>query len=267
MTPAGDTGAPHPAGSGRRGAGATSGKTPQAPGAPGSPGASEAPETPDTPEGPSGPEPPGPASPDASGPSGSGSAPPEEAGEAGSGEGKAGRFWSVRRGPSAVVALLLFAGTGILLYDAASVRAGRAGMAWRRTLTDELASRRLDDVLMLAGAAVLAALGLWLLVLALTPGKRSLLTMRPDVPRVRAGLERSAAALVLRDRAMEVSGVQAVRVTVSRRRVRARATAHFRDLDRVRGDLDGALRSGIAELGLARRPGLAVRVRRPAKRR
>ncbi|WP_431983641.1 DUF6286 domain-containing protein [Streptomyces qinglanensis] len=264
MTPAGDTGAPHPAGAGRREAGTTSEKAPQTPGAPGS---TEPPETPETPESPSGPEAAGPTPPSASGPSGSGAAPPEEAGGPGAGEGKAGRFWSVRRVPAGVVALLLFAGTGILLYDAASVRAGRTGMAWRRTLTDELASRRLDDVLMLAGAAVLAALGLWLLVLALTPGKRSLLTMRPDVPGVRAGLERSAAALVLRDRAMEVSGVQAVRVTVSRRRVRARATAHFRDLAEVRGDLDGALRAGIAELGLARRPGLAVQVRRPPKRR
>ncbi|MBQ1123928.1 hypothetical protein KBY19_28185 [Streptomyces sp. B15] len=166
-----------------------------------------------------------------------------------------------------MVALLLFAGTGILLYDVASVRAGRPGMAWRRSLTDELAGRRLDDTFMLAGAAVVAALGLWLLVLALTPGKRSLLTMRPDVPQVRAGLERSAAALVLRDRAMQIPGVQSVRVKVARRKIRARAMAHFRDLDEVRGELDGALREGIGQLGLARRPGLSVHVRRPAKRR
>ncbi|MBQ1156791.1 ABC transporter permease subunit [Streptomyces sp. A73] len=110
-------------------------------------------------------------------------------------------------------------------------------------------------------------LGLWLLVLALTPGKRSLLTMRPDVPQVRAGLERSAAALVLRDRAMQIPGVQSVRVKVARRKIRARAMAHFRDLDEVRGELDGALREGIGQLGLARRPGLSVHVRRPAKRR
>ncbi|MBO8190859.1 hypothetical protein ITI46_03975 [Streptomyces oryzae] len=173
----------------------------------------------------------------------------------------------MRRAPAGIVALLLFAGIGVLLYDVASVRAGRSGMAWRRTLTDELAGRRLDDAYLLAGAAVVAALGLWLLVLALTPGKRSLLAMRPDIPQVRAGLERSAAALVLRDRAMEISGVQSVRVTVTRRKVRARAAAHFRDLEEVRGDLDRVLREGIGELGLARRPDLSVHVRRPAKRR
>ncbi|WP_220183591.1 DUF6286 domain-containing protein [Streptomyces diacarni] len=180
-------------------------------------------------------------------------------------QGKAGRFWSTRRAPGGITALLLFAGIGFLLYDVASVRAGRPGMAWRRTLTDELATRRLDDVFVMAGAAAAAALGLWLLVLALTPGKRSLLTMRPDTPQVRAGLERSAAALVLRDRAMEVPGVQGARVTVRRRKVRARAQAHFRDLAEVRTDLEGALRDGVEQLGLARRPGLSVRVRRPGK--
>ncbi|MGP3988142.1 DUF6286 domain-containing protein [Streptomyces sp. 3N207] len=224
----------------------------------------EHPETPQTPESPRTPEPPEPPTPERPG---SEAAPPGADGGPGTGEGKAGRFWSVRRVPAGIVALLLFAGVGILLYDVASVRAGRPGMVWRRTLTDELAGRRLDDPYMLAGAAVVAVLGLWLLVLALTPGKRSLLTMRPDVPHVRAGLERSAAALVLRDRAMEISGVQSVRVTVTRRKVRARAAAHFRDLDEVRSDLDGALREGIGQLGLASRPDLSLHVRRTAKRR
>ncbi|WP_243086663.1 DUF6286 domain-containing protein [Streptomyces sp. 891-h] len=209
-------------------------------------------------------EPPGPPGPE---PPGSETAPDGAAGGPGAGEGKAGRFWSVRRAPAGIAALLLFAGTGVFLYDVASVRADRPGMAWRRTLTDELAGRRLDDTYLLAGAAALAAIGLWLLVLALTPGKRSLLTMRPDIPQVRAGLERSAAALVLRDRAMEISGVQSVRVDVTRRRVRARATAHFRDLEEVRRDLDAVLGDTIGDLGLARRPNLSVHVRRPGKRR
>ena len=185
----------------------------------------------------------------------------------GGGEGgRDGRFWSERRRVAGVVAVVLLAGAGVLLYDVASVRADRPGMAWRRTLADELASDRLDSTPVLAGAAVAAVLGLWLIVLALTPGLRGLLPMRRDVPQVRAGLERKAAALVLRDRAMEVAGVRSVRVDVKRRKVRARAQAHFRDLDEVRGDLDSALEDGIQQLGLARRLGLSVHVRRPAKR-
>ncbi|MGW7352676.1 DUF6286 domain-containing protein [Streptomyces sp. NPDC054784] len=179
---------------------------------------------------------------------------------------RADRFWSVRRVPAGVVAVLLLAAVGLLLYDLLSVRADRPAMAWRRTLADELATRPLDDVWVRVGACAAVLLGLWLLALAVTPGLRGLLTMRTDTGDVRAALERSAAALVLRDRAMEVPGVRSVRVRVGRRRVRARAEAHFRDLDEVRGDLDMALEDGIGQLGLVRQPALSVAVRRGGRR-
>ncbi len=119
---------------------------------------------------------------------------------------------------------------------------------------------------MLTGASVAVALGLWLIVLALTPGLRDLLPMRRDRPGVRAALDRTAAAMVLRDRAVEVSGVQSVRVRMGRGRVGVRAVSHFRELDDVRADLDTVLSTGIKELGLARQPSLSVHVRRPAKK-
>jgi hypothetical protein len=191
--------------------------------------------------------------------------------DGGDDHGRARRFWSERRVTAATVAALAAAGLGLLLYDVAAVRADRTAMEWRRRLAEELAQRPLNDAWMVGGAVAAMILGLWLLVLALTPGLRGLLSMRrpagvPGGEEVRAGLQRSAAALVLRDRAMEVSGVQSVRVTVGRRLVRARALAHFRDLDEVRGDLDAALASAIEELGVVRRPVLSVYVRRPAKR-
>ncbi|MFH8406371.1 DUF6286 domain-containing protein [Streptomyces sp. NPDC018019] len=182
------------------------------------------------------------------------------------GGGRARRFWAARRVPSALVALVVLGAAGLLLYDVAAVRADRPAMAWRKRLAAELASRHLDDVWVLAGAAVAVALGIWLLVLALTPGLRAVLPMRRTAPDVHSGLDRAAAALVLRDRAMEVPGVQSVRVAVGRRRAKARAVSHFRELDEVRGDLDAALGDGLRQLGLARRLALSVRVRRSAKR-
>ncbi|MFC8271245.1 DUF6286 domain-containing protein [Streptomyces sp. NPDC057271] len=180
------------------------------------------------------------------------------------------RFWSARRIPAIVVALLLVGATGLLLYDVVSVRAGQPGMSWRRRLADELATRPLDDTWMIVGAAVAMALGLWLFLLAVTPGLRKLLPMRqPTGTRgtgeVRAGLDRRAAALILRDRAMRVSGVQSARVDVGRRKVKAQAQVHFRELDEVRADLDAALGEAVKTLGLARPPTLSVRVRRPRK--
>ena len=44
-----------------------------------------------------------------------------------------GRFWSARRIPAALLALVLVGGAGLLLFDIASVRADRPGMQWRRT--------------------------------------------------------------------------------------------------------------------------------------
>jgi hypothetical protein len=180
------------------------------------------------------------------------------------------RFWSARRIPAALVALLSVAAIGLLLYDVVSVRAGRSAMRWRRRLAEELATRPLDDIWVIVGAAVAMALGLWLFLLAVTPGLRRLLPMRqptgiPGAEEVRAGLDRRAAALVLRDRAVQVPGVQSARVAVGRRKVKARARAHFRDLEEVRADLDATLGEAVASLGLARQPTLTVRVRRPKK--
>ncbi|WP_210593200.1 DUF6286 domain-containing protein [Streptomyces sp. GESEQ-35] len=177
-----------------------------------------------------------------------------------------GRFWSARRVPAALVALLLLLVAGAFLYDIAAVRADRPAMSWRRELAVQLAERPLDDIWVLVGAGVAAALGLWLILLAATPGLRAVLTMRRTHPDVRAGLHRDAAALVLRDRAMEVSGVQSARVRMRRSRADVRAVSHFRELDDVRADLDATLADAIKGLGLARAPALSVHVRRPGRK-
>ncbi|MCX4810096.1 MULTISPECIES: DUF6286 domain-containing protein [unclassified Streptomyces] len=182
------------------------------------------------------------------------------------GDGKGGRFWSARRVPAGIVAVLLLAGAGVLLYDVAAVRAERPAMHWRRALARQLAERPLDDTWVLVGAGVAAALGLLLIVLALTPGLRQVLPMRRTHADVRAGLQRAAAAMVLRDRAMEVSGVQSVRVRTSRKKADVRAVSHFRELDDVRADLDAVLGDAITGLGLARPPALSVHVGRSGRK-
>ncbi|GAB2775894.1 DUF6286 domain-containing protein [Streptomyces chlorus] len=181
-------------------------------------------------------------------------------------EGGSRRFWSARRIPAGLLALLLLVVAAAFLYDIAAVRAGRPAMSWRRELAHQLARRPLDDIWVLVGAGVAAVLGLWLLLLALTPGLRSLLPMRRTHPDVRAGLDRDAAATVLRDRAMEIAGVRSVRVRVTRRRADVRAVSHFRELDDVRADLRAVLADVVRRMALSRPPVLAVRVRRPGRK-
>jgi hypothetical protein len=175
---------------------------------------------------------------------------------------RARRFWSRRRVPAAITTVLVLAVAGPMLYDIAAVRAGRNAFAWRKRLAEELATRPLDDPWIIAGASVAAVLGLWLIVLAVTPGLRAVLPMRVDKPTLRAGLDRHAAELALRDRATEVSGVRSARAAVSRRRAVVHAEAHFRETEEVRADLRAALGEAMAQLGLARPLPLTVRVRR-----
>lgn len=181
---------------------------------------------------------------------------------------RAHRFRSARRVPAALVALAVVGAAGLFLYDLAAVRAERPGMSWRRELARQLDRHTPADPVVLLGGGALAVAGAVLLLLAFTPGLRGVLPMRtPDthphaLTGLRAGLGRKDAAQVLRDRAMEVSGVRSVRVKVGRLRVGVRATSHFRELDDVRADLDAVLAVGIEELGLAHPPHPRVRVRR-----
>ncbi|MEU9340831.1 DUF6286 domain-containing protein [Streptomyces sp. NPDC048278] len=176
------------------------------------------------------------------------------------------RFWSPRRAPATVVALLVLVTAGAFLYDIAAVRAHHPAMHWRRELAHGLATQPLDGTWVLVGAGIAAALGLWLLALAVTPGLRRLLPMRRTHPDVRAGLRRDAAALLLRDRAMEISGVRRVRVRLHRSRAHVLAVSHFRELDEVRGDLEAALTDAIRAMGLARPPALTLHVIRPGRK-
>ncbi|MEU6817653.1 DUF6286 domain-containing protein [Streptomyces sp. NPDC046860] len=180
--------------------------------------------------------------------------------------GSSGRFWSPRRVPSAITALLLIGGAGLLLYDVVAVRTGHPAMYWRRELARQLAEQPLDYLWVLAGAAFVTAVGLWLILLALTPGLRRLLPMLRPRPDVRAALTREAAAQVLRDRAVGVSGVREAKVRMRRRRAEVRVISHFRDPSEVRADLDAALSDAVTDLGTARRPKLSVRLRGPGRK-
>ncbi|MFI6448359.1 DUF6286 domain-containing protein [Kitasatospora sp. NPDC050543] len=174
------------------------------------------------------------------------------------------RWWSERRVPAAVAALVVLATCVFLLFDVARVRTGHTAAAWRKALADELATRPINDPWVITGAAVAAALGLWLIILALTPGRRHLLPMaasdNPDAPQ--AALDRDGAARLLRDAALRVPGVSHADIRVRRRRISARAQVGFRDLDTVYTEVTEALTAQLHALALARVPRLTVRARR-----
>jgi len=177
------------------------------------------------------------------------------------------RPWSSRRVPAALAAVVVLLGAGILLFDAVWDRTGHEAAAWRKRLATEFADRPMDDVWMMTGAATAAAIGLWLIVLALTPGLRREVPLRVPAGQegMRAVLGRDGAALLVRDAAIRVPGVSRAKVRVGRRRVKVHADVGFRDLDQVRDELTTAvLHEQHEQLSLAHPPRLTVRVRRHA---
>jgi len=172
------------------------------------------------------------------------------------------RYWSARRNTATLTALVVLGAAGALLYEEINVRAGRPADPWRIRVSAELAQRHLDDPWVIGAAAVACALGLWLLILAATPGLRRLLPLAATgTTGVRAALDRGAAAAMLRRAALEAPGVRDAKVTVGRRRARIRAVVGFGDREEVHAALTDVLSAERERLGLVRAPMVNVTVR------
>ncbi|MFJ9952508.1 DUF6286 domain-containing protein [Kitasatospora sp. NPDC091207] len=164
------------------------------------------------------------------------------------------------RAPRTVAAALvavavLVLGTA-LLYDVIAVRTGHAAGRWRAEAGDELATRHLDDPWVLLGAGAAVLLGGWLLWLALAPGLRRWLPLRP-LGGTSAAIDRAGVGTLLHDRAAGLPGIEHLTVRVNRRRVKVLLT----------GPADAAsvqrqLRAELAGVTLARPLRLDVRAKR-----
>ncbi|MFB6664323.1 DUF6286 domain-containing protein [Streptomyces parvus] len=172
------------------------------------------------------------------------------------------RWWSARPTPVVVTALLGASAAGLLTADMASVHLfGNAPATWRTGLVDRLATTSPADGSVTVAAAAMAVAGLWLLLLACTPGLRK----RHVVAGFGAGrsiaLDRAAVASVVRDRVLDTDGVDSVRVRVGRRRVRVRADLAFGDRAAAREQAGAAARDALADCRLNRPPRVALRLR------
>lgn len=140
------------------------------------------------------------------------------------------RPWAQRRTPMVLLLLAAAAACGLLLYDVVAVHAAnRAATGWRTRLLDWLSGHGPGDAVVTGLAALIAVVGLWLLVLAVTPGHRRQLPLVTVEPGLRAVLDRPAVAVLVRDAVGDVPGVTECRTRVGRRRIRVRAQLGFGD--------------------------------------
>ncbi|MET8544050.1 DUF6286 domain-containing protein [Kitasatospora sp. NPDC004799] len=168
------------------------------------------------------------------------------------------RLRAPRTAAAALVATGVLVVAGALLYDVVAVRVGQPARRWRAQIADELATRHLDDLAVLVGAGAATLLGGWLLWLAVAPGLRRWLVLRP-YGGTTAAVDRAGVGHLLADRAAGLDGIDHLRIRVGRRRVRISLT----------GPADPALvqrqlRDELGRVGLARPPRLDVRTARGA---
>ncbi|MFJ9340600.1 DUF6286 domain-containing Asp23/Gls24 family envelope stress response protein [Streptomyces sp. NPDC101733] len=108
----------------------------------------------------------------------------------------------------------------------------------------------------------LALLGLWSLVLAVTPGRRRDLVLTTDGCGARAVIDRRSAGRLVGAAVTQVPGIGNARVRMGRRRLRVRAALAFGDPDPARALVAEATAAAVADLGLRRAARTRVTVHR-----
>ncbi|MYT69080.1 MULTISPECIES: DUF6286 domain-containing protein [unclassified Streptomyces] len=172
------------------------------------------------------------------------------------------RWWSPRRLPAGLLTLVLTVLCGALALDLVLVHlAHRPAAPWRTESVHWLTGHGSADPAVRVVAGLLAVLGLGMVVLALAPGRRGLLTVSSSDPRVRAAVDRAAVALLVRDAVGDVPGIGPVRVRVGRRRATVRARLAFGPRDTARDGVREAARGVLDSCALRRPLKLRVRVR------
>ncbi|BBA99309.1 hypothetical protein RVR_10520 [Actinacidiphila reveromycinica] len=204
------------------------------------------------------------------------------------------RVWVARRLPMAAVMLVGSICVALLLADVVAVHAtGRAPAPWRVRLLDALERHGPGQHAVTLAGLVAALVGIWLLCLALTPGRRGLLTMdlgpfgrvapgsgegalgasswsdpgsnvgiASQTPlSLRATVERRTVAYVVCDAVADVPGIAGPRATVGRRRVRVHAQVAFGDREEGRASVSAAAERALRGMKLVHSPRLRCAVR------
>jgi uncharacterized protein DUF6286 len=164
--------------------------------------------------------------------------------------------------PAVVVAVLTAVAAFLVMVEVIAALVGRSAAVLPVTWLARLGRTAYwDDPRVLAGAAALAALGLFLLAVALWAGRPRAVTVRCEDPDVLMGLATPSVRRYAEDAATGVDGIVDATAVARRRRVRVRATSPLRDAEGLTDEVRRAVERRLDELALLRPPRLSVTVR------
>ncbi len=168
-----------------------------------------------------------------------------------------------RRVVLAVVAALILGGAGATVaVDVVAVQLAGHSLVWPyEQIATNLRSATWTQSSVLAVAIAAVVVGVLLILAALLPGKRKLLTVTTVRPDEWVGVGRRSVRRALGSSAADVDGVGSADVRLRRRKARIDVVTPLRDPLDLRARVTTAAEHRIEQIRLVRPPALTVRVR------
>jgi hypothetical protein len=168
-----------------------------------------------------------------------------------------------RRGrtiPALIVAAISAAGGITVAIDVISVLAGGKPPIWpQRQIATQLRTNHWNDIPVLTVAAVIAFVGLLLLLAALTRGKRRVVPLEAGDPQVIAGTTRRSLRNAVSDAALQVDGIDHAKVKLSTRKAKIKAHSGLRDVTGLHDRITNTAYTRLA--GIAPQKSIKVKTR------
>lgn len=167
-----------------------------------------------------------------------------------------------RSWPAVITALLVLV---LAVVAAAEVIAALAGNPLRLipvgAATEYATTTTWSEPSVQIASAVLAFIGLALIVLALVPGRGRWMALRTDDPALVVGLTRPALRRAVASAAHDVSGVDKVNVAVRGNRMKVHVTTGLRDSERLPAEVTAAVQRRLEDLAPLRNMRINTHVR------
>ncbi|SNX66590.1 hypothetical protein SAMN06272735_8481 [Streptomyces sp. TLI_55] len=171
------------------------------------------------------------------------------------------RLSSRRRVPAAVLSAVATAVCGVLALDLVLVHAAHHSTAlWRSETVRRLSQHGPGDRSVTVASGLTVLLGLWMIVLAVTPGLLRRRTVHSPAPRVAAAVDRPVIESLARDAVGGVPDAGTVHVSGRRRRLSVRASLLFGERSSANAAVTAAVDSTPASCGPRRPHRLRVRL-------
>jgi hypothetical protein len=167
--------------------------------------------------------------------------------------------------PAVVVAVVLGGLGATVATDVVAVQTENRSLIWPfLRIARDLRTAHWSQTPVVVTAAVGAAVGLLLVLLAVVPGRRKIVAVESGSADVVVGIPARSVRRALTSAARNVDGVGRAEVDYGRRRATVAVTSPLRDPGPLADDVRDALRARLRQFALQRPPEIRVRVRHRA---